>query len=290
MSVVATATSRLADIADAELPGVDDLIALWVPADDPSADAVRELEARAFPGIDAFLDPAVERASTFLVLLDRRGDEDAIVHALRATGPMLLSPARRAAAVADDSTGFVMVDEIVASGQGVTAAHFARRMTRSGFDLDRCIAIETHFRVRDVPKRHGLRPGSLSYIAVFAEFVARASAPGRSAVFAHVNEASLRSFRALGVRPEPFLGRADLRTPAGEPGTFETGYAPVTIPVDAELSARIGAAIPFAAPTIHLGGSGGGRVAEPGGRRPDDAAERRGERALRPIAGLAGDR
>jgi hypothetical protein len=249
---IAVATDRLAAFADERFPGVRDLIALWVASDDPTADAVRTLENRAFPGIDGFMSASVERASTFLVLLDRRADDDAIVHAMRASGPMLLSPDRRDAVRADDGTGFVMVDEIVESGQGVTPDAFTQSAAHDGLDLDRCFAIETHFRVKDVPKRGGLRPGSLTYIAVFAEFVAQGFEPGRSAVFAHVNEASMRSFQALGVRPEPFLGRADLRSPGAEPGSFDAGFAPVAIPVDEALSERIRAAIPFAAPTARI--------------------------------------
>jgi hypothetical protein len=247
---VAAATARLAAFADRRFPGVRDLVALWVAADDASADALRTLESRAFPGVEGFITPAVERASTFLVLLDRRVGEDAIVHVMRASGPMLQGARRRLEP--GDGTGFVMVDEIVASGQGVTAGAFADHAAAAGLDLDRCVAVETHFRVAETPKRGGLRAGSLAYLALFAQFVAHGFAPGRSAVFAHVNEASLRSFRALGVRPEPFMGRAGLRSPAAEPATFEEGYAPVTIPVDAALVERIRAAIPFAAPSAHV--------------------------------------
>lgn len=189
---------------------------LRIATDDARADVIRELEAAVFPGIDAFLSPEVEQFCHFLVIVDLRPDVRRIVHCVRISGPQFAPGVQPA----DGTTGIVMVDELIGSGQGLTAEEFQRYYAGRGVDATSLIGVETNFRVGDREADHeGLRSADMAYLALFA-LVLRLGSDG---VCAHINEPARKSFDRVGLDYEPLCGR-ELHAPASTPGDLDLDY------------------------------------------------------------------
>ncbi len=196
----------------------------WVESTDPRAEVVRDLEACALPDIGAFLTPEVERQCRFLVVVDLRAGRTDIAHAYRVSSPRYHEPDA-------SSAGMPTIDEIVATNPEVSLDEVRAHYDRTGFELSGCIAVESSFRVAARSEGvNGMRWSDYGYVALFLELVRDADDDGRRGVFAHANEATVRSLKTIDISVEPFLGRPELRSPSSQPGTHDDAYSPVFIP------------------------------------------------------------
>ena len=235
--------------ADSDVKGIH---AVWVKPHSIFANLVRTLEAQQFPEITEFVSPVVEERSRFLALVDTRDDQRRIVHGFRVSGIGLdESQTQVDQAAEDDPVGIVMVDEMIESGQGLTAREFREYYQKAGIVVRNCLSVETNFRVGEKVENEGLRVSDLGYIAIFNLIDQKIKEPGHEAIFAYLNDPAIKSLQAIGVQSEPFVGRPELRAPGAEED-FDGHYVPVAIPsIQANLDV-FRAIAPFGAPEIVL--------------------------------------
>lgn len=218
---LAAASDELLRRVRAEAGGAPVAVA-WIAPDHPLADVVRALEARWFPDIAGFTSPEVEARCRFLVVADI-GGPSSIAHVMRT------STLRGGPDPAPGTVGIPMADEVVEANEGITAEEVVAHYRDRDVDLRRCLAVETNIRVSASPASPtGLRWSDHAYIAVFQEVMR--GPEGERGIFAHLNEAAVRSLGAIGVTHEPFARREGLRSPAAQEGTFDDRYAPAFIP------------------------------------------------------------
>lgn len=223
-SVPAAPADRAAPLmAAARRLAEDEVVLLWLDARDPRAEVVRALELQAFPEIEAFLDDDVERWCRFLVVVDVEPASPAIGHVFRVSG-------HRFGPQDSSEIGMPTIDEIIEANPEVTLEEVFAYYEEDGFDLRASIAIETSLRV-DAPRRgaRGVRWSDIGYVELFREANRGQGDDVVPGVFAHVNQGSVRSLAGIGIQVDRFLGRDDLRSPAGQEGTFDDRYFPAFI-------------------------------------------------------------
>jgi hypothetical protein len=224
------------------------LVAVWLEHDSPHAELVRAVEAGIFPEVPELMLP-FEDQCFFLALVDTRPDVRRLMHAFR------LSSRRGSAPHGPETTGIVLVDDLIASGQGLTAAEVVAHFEGAGTDLDKCISVETNFRVGGKVKvrpEDGLPISQLGYVALFRSLERFGVTGSEGAVFAHLNKVAVVSLKMVGVEYFPFAGRADLRTPTVGHDGFDPHYKPVTMPTTPKNVRVFGELLAFAAPELEL--------------------------------------
>lgn len=244
----AAAQADLVGRLAAAAPGAPVAVAVIAPTH-PAADLVRALEADAFPDIPAFLTDEVEARSRFVAVVDLGAIDPGVRHVLRVTCVRFSE-----APVAPGTVGLPMVDEVIEANDldaDEVIAHYADR----GIELANSIAVETNARVSaSAAAPGGLRWSDFGYITVFQILLATPAVPDRrKGIFAHFNDAAVRSLSATGVVLESFARRDGLHTPAAQQGETDDRYSPRFIDwtdhnvgIFLELES-------LAAPTIELG-------------------------------------
>lgn len=226
-------------------PGV---VAVWLEHDSPHAGLVRALEADVFPEVPELMVP-FEDQCFFLALVDTRAHLRRVAHAFR------LSSRRPGTPPDGDRVGIVLIDELIASGQGLALDDVRRHFAGAGTDLDKCISVETNFRVGGKVKREvgeALPVSQLGYLALFRALERFGVTGAEGAVFAHLNKVAVVSLKMVGVEYVPFAGRDDIRTPTiGDVG-FDPNYRPVTMPTTPKNVRVFGELMAFAAPEVRL--------------------------------------
>jgi hypothetical protein len=125
-----------------------------------------------------------------------------------------------------------------------------------GMDLNKCVSVETNFRVGEKVERYnGLPLTQIGYIALFKLVEHMGIKDGDAAVFAALNKDATNSLSFMGATFEPLAGRQDLRTPStdddGNP-CFDDDYKLVCIPASPTNLEVFGKLEGFAAPQLYV--------------------------------------
>ncbi|MEK9195966.1 MAG: hypothetical protein AAB914_01220, partial [Patescibacteria group bacterium] len=217
----------------------------------------RTLEKQTFPEIEDVMRD-YEEESTFLALVDTRQQANRIAHAFRISGASSSSDGSVVANSVsnDNSTGIVLIDDIINSGQDFRINDFRDYYSSRGFDLSKCISVETNWIVGEKSEKfNGLPLPQLGYLALFRLIEARGLNEGDAVLFAHANRVATISLAMSGVEYEPIAGREDLKTPTVKPdGTlsFDDHYKPVAIPASSQNLEVFKQLSTFAAPQIFI--------------------------------------
>jgi hypothetical protein len=218
----------------------DGVVAAWISPLHAHSELVRVLEADVFPEVPDIMRP-YELACDFLALVDTRPNAARVVHAFRLSSSSGLS-----SVLARDHVGTVLIDDLVASNQGLDHGVIADYYAERGIDLHKSLSIETNFRVGERTETEtGLPPAQVGYLAIYQRIVRE----DIQVLFAHLNEPAIRSLDGVGVGWEPIAGRSDVRTPTVG-GTFDEEYRPVAILVNPENSAVLESLADFMPPEV----------------------------------------
>ncbi len=211
----------------------------WIDTTHEYSNIIRTLEAKTpeFKGIESVVDDSVETRSKFFALIDTRNGADRIIHATRISGEifnMIISDEDKIKS--ETNTGFIAINELLNSGQNFKAMDFHAHCEEYGINLNNCVGVETNFTVgertqTDIP---GLRVSDLGYIAIFLLLESKGLEPGKTSVFAFVNQNTINSMSPLGFLFEPIAGRPDLRVPGTE-SQFSDDFRPVRIPITDDI-------------------------------------------------------
>lgn len=235
----------------------EDVYAVWIEPHHRLADLVRTQEAKIFPEIPEVMED-YEDQSMFLALLDTRDGLNHVVHAFRISGTGLKDKVLEGAAVevADENkTGIPLVDDILDSGQDITAQEIKEYYQEHGIKLAKCLSVETNFRIEKVARYNDLPVSQAGYIALFQLAEKQDVSNGDSAIFAHLNTDAINSLSMVGIEYTPIAGRQDLKTPTvGKDGSkdFDDHYSPVAIPASQKNLDIFGQLVPFAAPSLYV--------------------------------------
>lgn len=214
----------------------------WIAPLHQYSELIRTLEGEVFAGIREIMQP-YELACDFLALVDTRPSEARVVHAFRLSSSTGLSSIQ-----ARDHVGTVLIDDLVASDQGIDHRAIEDYYAARDIDLHRSLSIETNFRVGPRSETEtGLPPAQVGYLAIYERIVRE----GIQILFAHLNEPAIESLDGVGVGWEPITGRSDLRTPTVG-GTFDDEYRPVAILVNPQNSAVLASLSDFMPPEVRL--------------------------------------
>ncbi|NTW62247.1 hypothetical protein HGB25_02455 [Candidatus Saccharibacteria bacterium] len=218
-------------VGSIEEQGVHDgVVAVWIAPFHRFADIPRVYESQYFPEVEELSDQETEN-SLYLLMVDMR---DGVKRPVHSTIISRQNVSREGLAidqdeVGGDTTGFYVIDDLIRTGN-FTADEFRDYYESRGFDLSKCISVETNFRIGDKTQKYqGARIAELSYMAVMKMFFDTQPEIGHAAVFASVNRLSALSFRMVGLKSEPLMGRDDFVTSEAERGLV---YHPVCIPYD----------------------------------------------------------
>lgn len=236
----------------------DDLYAVWISPESPYADILRAQESFYWEHIQEIMAPH-ERQSLFLALVDTREGSDKIVHGFRISGGGVFTEDDRRVAqdieIDPNSTGLVLIDDLINSEQGVTAEDFRGYYQARGFNVSKFISVETNFRrpgmEERVPRYNGLPASQVGYLALFQFCDREDLGVNESAIFASINHASVMSLGLVGLEYESIVGRDDLRTPV-EDGKFDSDYKPVMIPASEKNISIFRTISKLAAPSLRL--------------------------------------
>jgi len=216
--------ATLVDRVKDQVKNEDLLYSVWLSPNIVFSNVIRTYEARVFPEITNFVSDEVEANSDFLALVDLRNSER-VVHAFRVSGLRTLETK----ADANASSGFILVDEIIESGQ-ISKDEFVLFYSSRGVELDRCIAVETNFRIGErAPDYNGLTIAEVGYVALFKQIQKMGLETDKSAVFANLNIAAVKSLGKVGLEFKHLMENEDIRTPSSEE-EFDEHYSPVCIP------------------------------------------------------------
>lgn len=205
----------------------------------PYSNFIRGHEAPYFPEVNDF-PSELEDDTLLFALVDTRAESDRVVHVGTISGPGLWRPTSTDTLKGEyepNKTGFLFVDELISLGN-FTAAEFEAYYHEKGYDLSKCIAVETNVKVGpSAPKFDGLRTVDLGYLTLFGLIERGAPDIGGAAVFASINRASAISFGRVGIGYEPLMGKSDLLTPESRLGRVSM---PVAIPYDENYKTLFG--------------------------------------------------
>lgn len=194
-----------------------------------------------------------ESQSAFLGIVDTRDSRDRIIHAFRVTSILLdISPysPKDTRRVRETS----LLQDLIESNQGLTAQGCREFYEKMGIDLDKCLSVETNFRIGDkAPEFNGLPISQAGYIAVFQFFKQQGGLTGDKpgAIFAHLNRSAIFSLAAVGLEYRNIVARQDLKTPTVGPIKFDPDYSPVEIPPTDKNIEIFEALSAFATPNIY---------------------------------------
>lgn len=201
----------------------------------PATALLRAAEQGWFPAAPSSTAPATE---LFLAIVDTRPGARRLVHGFRLGLASTERPDRH-------GTGLAFLDDLVASGQGLTTDVVRRFYLGQGVDIERAVSVEANVRVGEpvgspVP---GLRTSDFGYLSLFHLLRER----GTSLVLAHLNARALASLEELGLEHEPVVGRADLRAPG-----FDDRH-PTAVPMSAHNVGVFTGLRRFAVPELVFG-------------------------------------
>ncbi|NLT54268.1 MAG: hypothetical protein GXX79_06815 [Actinomycetales bacterium] len=190
------------------LRGVEDLCIVWTGTAHPYSNLVRTLEHAYFPAdIPELVTPECEAGSQFMVVVDTRDGEDAVVHGSRICSRTRPAPAPGGPAL----SGFPCVDEWIVAGR-VSIEDFLRFCDEREYDLDACLSIETNFVARGwhttgerpsrVAPRHGFSSAAVGYLSFQRAAHRQRPRTGRTCTFMMVNRASIISLDRIGILGE----------------------------------------------------------------------------------------
>jgi hypothetical protein len=200
----------------------DDVVCVWLTADEEYANLVRTLEARTFPELPELMAD-YEHVSVFGALVDPRG-EGRIAHGFR----LSTAASNPEAPVSRSGLGMPLVDDLFDSGQGLDPAVFIRYYQEAGVDLTKCISVETNFVVGSRTKsNNGQATPVLAYLSMFSILENIGVETGNACIFTHLNRPASISLGAMGVEYGPIAGRQDLQTPTVV--GFDSRYRPYSI-------------------------------------------------------------
>lgn len=225
----------------------DNLYALWIPPTSKYADIIRTGETKHWPEMSAIMETH-EGESIFLAMFDTRGGMNKVVHGFRVSR----SPANGFGAD-ENHTGIVLIDDIIDSGQNLTAQEFREYYQSKGINLAQSPSVETNFRIQKTEKYNGLPLTQIGYIAIFQTLAEGGEEVevDKAAVFASLNQVAVDSLSAVGLDFEPVVGRQDIKTPVAD-GEFDDDYTPVAIPANANNLKVFEGLVGFAAPVVQL--------------------------------------
>jgi hypothetical protein len=204
----------------------EDLVAVWIRPDSKYANFVRAHEASYFPEVEE-VTAEDEENTLFLTLVDKRSLNGRIVHATTITGAkynggvldLINGPEQD-----DKGTGFYTVDSLIELGN-FSANDFYSYYRGKGIDPQKCLAVETNFRIGERPEPYnGLKMADIAYTLLF-NMIERRKTDSDSAVFATVNQASIDSFNRFGITFEPLLDKDSFITPESFEGRDSTPVA-----------------------------------------------------------------
>lgn len=199
----------------------------WISPDHPYANLVRTYEVEKFPEA-ADVDLAYDSNQLYLTIVDTRPGSSAIVHAASIMRSRLIDPSQ----VQDDSqdkTGIYTIDSLIGFGN-FTAREFVQYYSESGVDLQKSVAVETNFKIKDkFEPFDGLGSADLTYLALFNMLLENGAPIGSTVVFATINTPQIKSLKRVGIDVEPLLNRDDFKTEEEELGIYSM---PVAIQVN----------------------------------------------------------
>ncbi len=207
----------------------------WIYPTNKYANIVRNYEAGFFPEVSQ-VNEDTEAHTLFLALIDTRDSANRVIHAATITGVDRPED--------ESETGFFTVDSLIEKGN-FTAEEFRDYYGEKQIDLNKCLAIETNFRIGEkVEKFRGLGSADLVYLTIFKTMEKADAQFGKAGFFATINSLQIHSLQRLGINCEPLMGRTDLITPEAELGVDSL---PVMMPYDKALHAifsNMGPALP----------------------------------------------
>ncbi len=197
------------------------LVAMWISPYSKYANLLRHEEAKHFPEIEG-VDGEIEDSTTFLALIDTRSDSMRVVHGATITN---YAPSASADESRPDQTGIYTVDSLI-DLQNFSTKEFEDFYNRKGVNLQNTFACETNFRIGERTKNfRGMRPSDLVYLLLLDRVLKNDPSMRESAVFASINEPSIKSFDRFGIDYEPLMGRTDFKTEESQVGRFSMPIA-----------------------------------------------------------------
>lgn len=204
-----------------------------ISPDHPYSNFVRGIEAQHFPEVLNF--PAEQEDNTRLFgLVDTRPGSDRVVHVGTISGPKFLKDSPE-----DGKTGFYFADELIEGGN-FTARDFRDYYDKNSksegapgprLNLNTCISVETNIRVGDpVEEFNGVRTVDIAYAMLFGLVDREDPGITESAVFATINEPSIKSFERVGIGWDYLMGVDIKNTPEAELGRFSVPVAILNVP------------------------------------------------------------
>lgn len=211
-----------------ESGGAPDVYTVWLQPDHPFSNIIRQHEVEIFPEIPEIVEE-YEDLCLFLAVVDMRASSPKVVHGFRFSGK-LDEDKEIPPEVA--KTGMPFIDDIIQSGQGLTTEGFTEYYEQNGIDLNKCISVETNFRIREADDYNGVPISQVGYLALF-NHVDELGVDSDASIFAHLNTPAIKSLGAIGVTHQDIAGVPKLKTPTIG-GEFDTNYSPVDIPFSKE--------------------------------------------------------
>lgn len=244
-SEITNLESQLAEAINDMLPDIDGVFAAWVDRNSAFANVVRTYEKNFWHDIDDIMAPHEDR-SKFLLLLDMRNVGDPhVVHVFRVSDGLAESEMEVA-----DSTGIILIDDLINSGQNFTRNDFVDFYQQKGVKISDCVSVETNQKIKRAEHYNGLPMSQIGYIAIF-EKLQPALREGNVFVFASVNKDAIESFKLVGLEYESIAGREDLKIPVSE-GEFDNDYTAVAIPSSSENLKIFTSLVPLGAVAIDV--------------------------------------
>ncbi len=233
-----------------ETSPAEGITAVWIGPNHKYANILRNHEAQLFPEVTE-LPQDIEDRSLFLALVDTRNGEDRVVHATTISGVL----GRKAGEQNPDdpegpvTSGFIVIDDLIEMGN-FTPEEFWDYYKTSGVNLENAVSVETNFRIgQRVNDYNGFGTADIAYLTVFKLAVARSTDPSQAAVFASINDKTIKSFERVGITCNPIMDRSNLVTSESKEGL---DFTPVLI-VNDEHNARVFDSIDTQVETLALG-------------------------------------
>lgn len=205
----------------------DGVYSSWLNHDSQFSNIARSNEIKHWPYMQEIMNPH-EQQSKFLMLFDTREGLNSAIHFTR-----ISSISNESMKDESETTGLIIIDDIINSDQGLSAKGFRDYYANKGVDLRKCITVETNIKVKNVQTYNSLNTADLAYLSMFKYVKDLGAEEGKACVFAVINLPTIKSFGRIGLNYENLSGIPNLRTPS-TPGSFDDNFVPVAIPYDAE--------------------------------------------------------